>query len=167
MHPASVNDILSALGPDARGLQINDQVIPDLFTLTASRIEEDPKSFFVQQPYESDRWMGGRIVIEYARDLSYTLVTAPVFVYNMVSFDPVDLLKTIEKYQITFTSLVPTHYIMILALPEEVKSKYDVSSIRQLLISSAPARKDLKMAIMQYFKNAELWEATGPPKAAW
>ncbi|MFC1824856.1 class I adenylate-forming enzyme family protein [Thermodesulfobacteriota bacterium] len=91
----------------------------------------------------------------------YTLVSAPVFVYNMVSFEPEDLLRTIEKYKITFTSLVPTHYIMMLALPNEVKSKIDVSSIRQLLISSAPARKDLKLAIMDYFKNAELWEAYG------
>lgn len=91
----------------------------------------------------------------------YTLVTAPVFVYNMVSFDPKDLLETIEKYQITFTSLVPTHYIMMLALPDEVKKGIDVSSVRQLLISSAPARKDLKVAIMEYFENAELWEAYG------
>ncbi|MBI4764347.1 MAG: AMP-binding protein [Deltaproteobacteria bacterium] len=91
----------------------------------------------------------------------YTLITAPVFVYNMVSFDPEDLLKTIAEYKITFTSLVPTHYIMILALPDEIKNNLDVSSIRQLLISSAPARKDLKMAIMDYFKNAELWEAYG------
>ena len=91
----------------------------------------------------------------------YTLVTAPVFVYNMVSFDPEDLLRTIEKYKITYTSLVPTHYIMLLALPDEVKNSIDVSSIRQLLISSAPARKDLKLAIMDYFKNAELWEAYG------
>ncbi|MFC1816254.1 class I adenylate-forming enzyme family protein [Thermodesulfobacteriota bacterium] len=91
----------------------------------------------------------------------YTLVTAPVFVYNMVSFDSEDLLKTIDKYKITFTSLVPTHYIMMLALPADVKGSIDVSSIRQLLISSAPARKDLKIAIMDYFKNAELWEAYG------
>lgn len=91
----------------------------------------------------------------------YTLVTAPVFVYNMVSFDPEDLLRTIEKYKITFTSLVPTHYIMMLALPDEVKNSIDVSSMRQLVISSAPARKDLKIAIMDYFKNAELWEAYG------
>jgi acyl-CoA synthetase (AMP-forming)/AMP-acid ligase II len=92
---------------------------------------------------------------------AYTLVTAPSFVYNMISFDPEDLLRTIEKYKITFTSLVPTHYIMMLALPDDVKSSIDVSSIRQLLISSAPARKDLKLAIMDYFKNAELWEAYG------
>ncbi len=91
----------------------------------------------------------------------YTLETAPVFVCNMVSFDPEDLLRTIEKYRITFTSLVPTHYVMMLALPDEVKNSIDVSSIRQLLISSAPARKELKLAIMDYFKNAELWEAYG------
>ncbi|MFZ7111501.1 MAG: class I adenylate-forming enzyme family protein [Desulfatiglandales bacterium] len=91
----------------------------------------------------------------------YTLVSAPVFVYNMVSFDPVDLLKTIEKYKITFTSLVPTHYVMMLALPDDIKNSIDVNSMRQLLISSAPARKDLKLAIMDYFKNAELWEAYG------
>ncbi len=91
----------------------------------------------------------------------YTLVGAPVFVYNMTSFDPEDLLRTIDTYKITFTSLVPTHYIMMLALSDDVKNKYDVSSIRQLLVSSAPARKDLKLAIMDYFKNAELWEAYG------
>ena len=79
----------------------------------------------------------------------------------MASFDPEDLLRTIDKYKITFTSLVPTHYIMMLALSDDVKNKYDVSSIRQLLVSSAPARKDLKLGIMDYFKNAELWEAYG------
>jgi acyl-CoA synthetase (AMP-forming)/AMP-acid ligase II len=96
---------------------------------------------------------------------TYTYVSARVFVYNMVSFDPVDLLKTIEKEKITFTSLVPTHYIMMLSLPDEIKKSIDVSSIRQLLISSAPARKDTKLAIMEYFKNAELWEAYGSTEA--
>ena len=91
----------------------------------------------------------------------YTLMTAPVFVYNMTSFDPEDLLTTIDKYQITYTSLVPTHYRMILDLSEEIKKSKNVSSIRQLLVSSAPAGKDLKLAIMDYFKNAELWEAYG------
>jgi fatty-acyl-CoA synthase len=96
---------------------------------------------------------------------SYTMVGAPVMVYNMTSFDPEDLLRTLAEYKITFTSLVPTHYIMMLALPDEVKKRHDVSSIRQLLISSAPARKDLKKAIMDYFKNAELWEAYGSTEA--
>jgi acyl-CoA synthetase (AMP-forming)/AMP-acid ligase II len=92
---------------------------------------------------------------------AYTYVSAKCFVYNMVGFDPEDLLRTIEKEKITFTSLVPTHYIMMLALPDEIKKSINVSSIRQLLISSAPARKETKLAIMEYFKNAELWEAYG------
>jgi acyl-CoA synthetase (AMP-forming)/AMP-acid ligase II len=91
----------------------------------------------------------------------YTLMTAPVFVYNMVSFDPEDLLTTIDKFQITYTSLVPTHYRMILDLPAAVRKGKNVLSIRQLLISSAPATKELKLSIMDYFKNAELWEAYG------
>ena len=96
----------------------------------------------------------------------YTYVAAPVMVYNMISFDPVDLLKTFADFKITFTSLVPTHYAMILNLPEEVRQKYDVSGMRQLLISSAPARRELKLKIMDYFKSAELWEAYGSTEAA-
>lgn len=95
----------------------------------------------------------------------YTLISAPVCVYNESSFNPEDFLATVDKHRITFTSLVPTHYIMILALPDEVKKKYNVSSMRHLLISSAPARKDTKMAVLEFFSNAELWEAYGSTEA--
>ena len=95
----------------------------------------------------------------------YTLVSAPVCVYDESSFSPEDFLATVEKYRITFVSLVPTHYIMILSMPEAIKNKYDVSSMRQMLISSAPARKDTKVAILEFFKNAELWEAYGSTEA--
>ncbi|NWG04462.1 MAG: AMP-binding protein [Syntrophaceae bacterium] len=91
----------------------------------------------------------------------HTMVSAPVFIHNMISFDPEELLRTIEKNRITFTSLVPTQYVMILDLPDEVKKKYDVSSVKHLMISSAPADKDLKRAIMNFFKNAKLWEGYG------
>lgn len=91
----------------------------------------------------------------------YSLVTAPVFIYDRASFDPEDLLGCIDKYRITFSSLVPTHYSMILDLPDELKRSADVSCVRQLLISSAPADRQLKLAIMEYFSNAELWEAYG------
>ncbi len=95
----------------------------------------------------------------------YTLVSGAVCVYNEASFNPEDFLTTVQKYRITFVSLVPTHYIMILSLPEEIKKKYDVSSMRQMLISSAPARRDTKVAILEFFKNAELWEAYGSTEA--
>jgi fatty-acyl-CoA synthase len=96
---------------------------------------------------------------------AYTLVSAPVMIYNRAHFNPEELLQTLSEYNITFTSLVPTHYIMMLALPDEIKQKYDISCVRQLLISSAPARKDLKLAIMDFFKNAELFESYGSTEA--
>jgi fatty-acyl-CoA synthase len=95
----------------------------------------------------------------------YTLISAPVCVYNESSFSPEDFLATVEKHRITFVSLVPTHYIMILSVPDSIKKKYDVSSMRQLLISSAPARRDTKVAILDFFKNAKLWEAYGSTEA--
>ena len=95
----------------------------------------------------------------------FTCLGATAIVYNSVSFDPEHMIKTLSDFNVTFTSLVPTHYIMMLALPEEVKAKYNVDCVKKLLISSAPARRDLKLAIMDYFKNSELYEAYGSTEA--
>ena len=54
---------------------------------------------------------------------------------------------------------------MMLTLPDEIKKKYDLSSIKKLLISSAPARKDTKLGVLEMFKNAELYEAYGSTEA--
>jgi fatty-acyl-CoA synthase len=94
-----------------------------------------------------------------------TWVGGAAMAYNMVSFDSEDLLKTFSDHKITFTSLVPTHYIMMLSLPDEVKKKYDLSSIKKLLISSAPARKDTKLGILTMFPNSKLDEAYGSTEA--
>ncbi|OPY83045.1 MAG: Long-chain-fatty-acid--CoA ligase FadD13 [Syntrophorhabdus sp. PtaU1.Bin153] len=94
-----------------------------------------------------------------------TWVGGTVMCYNMVSFSPEDLLKTFSDHRVTFTSLVPTHYIMMLALPDEVKNKYDLTSVKKLLISSAPARRDTKLGVLEMFKNSELYEAYGSTEA--
>ncbi len=90
-----------------------------------------------------------------------TYIGGTTVVYNMASFDPEHLLKTLQDFGITFVSLVPTHYIMIQSLDEEIKAKYDVSKIKKLLCSSAPARKDTKLWILDFFKGTELYEAYG------
>lgn len=95
----------------------------------------------------------------------FTYCGGSVCVYNMKSFDPEHLLRTLSQERITFTSLVPTHYIMMLGLPESVKGNYNCDSVTKLLISSAPARKDTKLAIMEYFKNSQLFEAYGSTEA--
>ncbi|KIX14175.1 class I adenylate-forming enzyme family protein [Dethiosulfatarculus sandiegensis] len=95
----------------------------------------------------------------------FSCLGATCVVYNSVSFDPEHMIKTLSDFKITFTSLVPTHYIMMLALEESVKKSYNVDCVRKLLISSAPARRDLKLAIMDYFKNSQLYEAYGSTEA--
>jgi len=94
-----------------------------------------------------------------------TWVGGTVMAYNMVSFNPEDLLRTFAEHKITFTSLVPTHYIMLLALSDEVKAKYDVSCVKKLLCSSAPARRDTKLGILKMFPNSNLYEAYGSTEA--
>jgi fatty-acyl-CoA synthase len=94
-----------------------------------------------------------------------TFIGAGVMCYNMKSFDAEDLLKTFSDHKVTFTSLVPTQYIMLLALSDEVKKKYDLTSIRKLLISSAPARRDTKLGILKMFPNSQLDEAYGSTEA--
>ncbi len=83
------------------------------------------------------------------------------------SFDPEAFIATLAREKVTFTSLVPTHYIMILSLPEAVKDRYDMGSVGKLLISSAPARKDTKIAILEYFPNGKLYELYGSTEAGW
>jgi fatty-acyl-CoA synthase len=94
-----------------------------------------------------------------------TWVGGTVMAYNMVSFNPEDLLRTFSDHRITFTSLVPTHYIMMLSLSDDVKAKYDLTSIKKLLISSAPARRDTKLGILNMFPNSKLDEAYGSTEA--
>src|SRR5207247_3565920 len=88
-------------------------------------------------------------------------------VYDRQTFEPEDLLRVFSEDRISFTSLVPTHYIMLLGLPEAVRRNYDVGSVSQLLISSAPARRDTKLAIMESFANSRLYEGYGSTEAGW
>ena len=82
-------------------------------------------------------------------------------------FDPEALLATLSREKVTFTSLVPTHYIMVLALPDAVKRKYDVGSVGKLMVSSAPVRKDTKLAILEFFRNGKLHELYGSTEHGW
>ena len=98
---------------------------------------------------------------------SFTYGGAACCVYDAKSFEPEHLLRTLATEKATFTSLVPTHYIMMLGLPEAVKAQYDVDSVSKLLISSAPARRDTKLAIMAHFRNSQLLEMYGSSEAGW
>ncbi|HXZ92088.1 MAG TPA: AMP-binding protein [Burkholderiales bacterium] len=98
---------------------------------------------------------------------SFAYCGATCGVYDRHSFDPEHLLATLSAQHVSFTSLVPTHYIMTLGLSQAVKSRYDVASVNKLLISSAPARRETKLAIMEHFRNSRLYELYGSTEAGW
>jgi len=95
----------------------------------------------------------------------FTYIGASVYVHLEIRFDPEELLGILAREKITFTSMIPTHYNLILGLPEETKSKYDLSSIQTLLTSSAPATIEMKQGVMNLFKGVRLFEAYGSTEA--
>ena len=97
--------------------------------------------------------------------LSFTYVRGRASIYHRMPFDPEHLLKTMAEKRITFSSLVPTHYVGLLGLPDRVKNKYDLSAVGKLQCSSAPSRTASKGQIMSLFRNAELYEGYGSTEA--
>ncbi len=87
-----------------------------------------------------------------------------VYIHPAMSFKADEVLEIIEREKITFISLIPTHYNLILNVSEEARRR-DVSSIRKLLCSSAPVRKKMKLEIMDFFKGVQLYEAYGSTEA--
>jgi acyl-CoA synthetase (AMP-forming)/AMP-acid ligase II len=98
---------------------------------------------------------------------AFTYCGGACTVYSRKSFDPEHLVRVMADGGSTFTSLVPTHYIMILSLSAAVRSRYNVDAVTKLMISSAPARRDTKAAVMDYFRNTGLFELYGSTEAGW
>jgi acyl-CoA synthetase (AMP-forming)/AMP-acid ligase II len=95
---------------------------------------------------------------------TFIYVGGTAYIHPARSFKAEEILETIEREGITFISLIPTHYSIILNAPEGARA-FDVSSIRKLLCSSAPVWKDMKLAIMDFFPGVELYEAYGSTEA--
>jgi acyl-CoA synthetase (AMP-forming)/AMP-acid ligase II len=87
-----------------------------------------------------------------------------IFIHPARHFRADEILDIIEKEKITFISLIPTHYNLILNA-SDVAKKHDVSSINKLLCSSAPVSKSMKKEIMRFFSDVELYEAYGSTEA--
>ena len=69
----------------------------------------------------------------------------------MEKFDPEDFLASIEKYRATSTFLVPTHFVRLLRLPEEVRRRYDLSSLSLVCHGSAPVSIPVKRAMIEWW----------------
>jgi fatty-acyl-CoA synthase len=99
--------------------------------------------------------------------VTFAMLGATIVVDDRKHFDPEALLGLLARERISFTSLVPTHYIMMLDLPATVKAQHDLSRVGKLLVSSAPARAETKRAILGLFPNGRLFELYGSTEAGW
>tara|TARA_R110002020_G_scaffold95357_50_gene228919 strand:+ start:11938 stop:13428 length:1491 start_codon:yes stop_codon:yes gene_type:complete len=65
-------------------------------------------------------------------------------------FEPETYLAMIEKYKITHTFMVPTMFVRLLKLPDEVRLKYDVSTLEHVIHGGAPCARDIKLQMIDW-----------------
>ncbi|HUD52810.1 acyl-CoA synthetase [Parvibaculum sp.] len=65
-------------------------------------------------------------------------------------FDPEEFLKSVETYRVTHVHMVPTMFVRLLKLPDEIKRKYDLSSLRFIVHAAAPCPVHVKHAMIEW-----------------
>jgi long-chain acyl-CoA synthetase len=68
----------------------------------------------------------------------------------MPAWDPEDALRLIERHRVTHTHMVPTMFHQLLALPDDVRARYDVSSLRNVLHGAAPCPVGVKQRLIEW-----------------
>jgi acyl-CoA synthetase (AMP-forming)/AMP-acid ligase II len=76
-------------------------------------------------------------------------------------FTPEDWLRLVQKYKVSSTFSAPTPIRMICNLPDDVKAKYDVSSMKRMIANAAPWSFALKQMYLAYFPADSLFEVYG------
>ena len=79
-------------------------------------------------------------------------------------FDAEKVLAAIEQSHVTTTLMVPTHFQRLLALPEEVRRRFDVSSVKLIVHTGAACPVEVKRAMIEWF-GPVLFEAYGATEA--
>jgi len=69
----------------------------------------------------------------------------------MEKFDPEHALALIEQYKINVSQWVPTHFVRMLKLPQEVRLRYDVSSLKSAVHAAAPCPVPVKQAMIDWW----------------
>jgi long-chain acyl-CoA synthetase len=68
----------------------------------------------------------------------------------MPAFDAEEFLRVVERDRITVVQMVPTMFVRLLALPEQVRSRYDISSLRWIVHAAAPCPPEVKRAMIAW-----------------
>ena len=66
-------------------------------------------------------------------------------------FDAEEMLALIERHRITNMHIVPTMFVRLLRLPEDVRRRYDTSSLRFVVHGAAPCPPEVKAAMLDWW----------------
>jgi len=79
----------------------------------------------------------------------HLLAGQPVIILGR--FDAEAILRLIEAYDVTSSVMVPTHFQRLLALPAEVRGRYDISSLRMISQTGSACPAAAKLAMIEWF----------------
>jgi long-chain acyl-CoA synthetase len=85
--------------------------------------------------------------------LSFSLVIPQMFgcsVVMMDGWDAEETLRLIERHRVSHTHMVPTMFHRLLSLPDEVRNKYDISSLKFVLHGAAPCPVPVKQRLIEW-----------------
>jgi long-chain acyl-CoA synthetase len=69
----------------------------------------------------------------------------------MDKWSPDGMLERIERYRVTHSHLVPTQFRRMLALPDEQRASYDLSSMRHMVHAAAPCPVEVKRRMIEWW----------------
>ena len=69
----------------------------------------------------------------------------------MDRFTPEGALAAIERYGVTDSQWVPTHFVRMLRLPEEERARYDLSTHQRAIHAAAPCPVPIKQAMIEWW----------------
>jgi acyl-CoA synthetase (AMP-forming)/AMP-acid ligase II len=69
----------------------------------------------------------------------------------MEHFDAEEFLALVQRYAVTHTQVVPTMFVRMLKLPEEVRAAYDVSSLQTCVHAAAPCPIPVKKQMIEWW----------------
>ena len=84
---------------------------------------------------------------------AYSLLSARIgaTIFLQARFDAEKLLALIDREKLTHIHLVPTMFVRLLKLPEDVRARYDVSSLEFVIHAAAPCPPDVKQAMIDWW----------------
>jgi long-chain acyl-CoA synthetase len=83
----------------------------------------------------------------------------------MGKFDPEETLRLIQDHQVTTAYMVPTQFVRLLRLAEDVRAKYDHSTLESVVHAAAPCPLEIKKQMLEWW-GPVIWETYGGMEGA-